>query len=100
MKKIDPRLMAAIEQQQSPTEAENTACEKRKASLIIALRDPIDEQIEAELTKRGMTVNSKIGDIVTGEADYDKVEQIADYEKVIKVDGAGKMSQETPDITG
>ena len=91
MSKIDPNLLASLEQsEESPSSAE------REVSVLVALRASADEAIEEDLSRRGLQVRSRLGDILTGTVRLKDVRELAAASCVVKIEASAPLYPERP----
>lgn len=60
--------------------------------VLIALQGPPGADDIAELTERGLTVRSTIGEILTGMVALDQVEAVAAYDAVVTIESSRPLS--------
>jgi hypothetical protein len=88
MSKIDPNLLASLEQLESQSE------DDREIQVIVGLRTAADPSTEADLARRGLMVRSRAGDVLTGSVRLGNVRHLAEAACIVKIEASTPLYPE------
>lgn len=86
--KLDPELLALTENQPEAIEAEETI------DVLVGLSHALTDVDEAALKAAGLSIRSRIGDVLTGSIAIGDLRALSDVETVLRVDSSRPMAPE------
>ncbi|MDJ0825463.1 MAG: hypothetical protein QNJ16_08170 [Rhodobacter sp.] len=88
--KLDPELLVLAESPPSATEA------AEPIQVLIGLDHALNDADEAALTAAGLTIRSKVGDVLTGTIAVRDLQALAEVDGVLRVESSRPMAPEVP----
>jgi hypothetical protein len=87
--KLDPRLLELVQNVDA-----GVGDSAVTVDVIVALNAPIDAAVRQELTSRGLTLRSEIGNVLTGSVTIGDVRRLAGAACVVKVEASAPLYRE------
>ena len=89
MSKLDPNLLESLDQLESGlSEAD------REVQVIIGLGSAADASVEADLERRGLTLRSRVGNVLTGSIALGNVRRLAEADCIVKIEMSAPLYPE------